>query len=102
MNKNELISAVSEETGFTKIVVKRVIDATLANITWILSKEGKVKIDGFGAFQMQKRAARTGRNPHTREAVPIPARIKATFTPGAELKRLEREIDDNKKRKGGK
>ena len=58
-----------------------------------LSKGDKVQFSGFGTFEPKKRAARTGRNPHTKEAVPIPARILPVFTAGKYLKdAVEKEI----------
>ena len=41
---------------------------------------------GFGAFEVKERAARTGRNPKTGEAVEIPASKYVAFSAGSQLK----------------
>ena len=86
MIKEDMIARVARETGYSRSVVANVIETTLSNITFALSKGDKVQFSGFGTFEPKKRAARTGRNPHTKEAVPIPARILPVFTAGKYLK----------------
>jgi len=51
-----------------------------------LVKGDKVRIVGFGIFQVKRREARMGRNPQTGEAVKIKASKKVTFRPSKELK----------------
>ena len=55
-------------------------------MTRTLKKGGKVQVVGFGTFEVSKRAARTGRNPRTGEAVEIKAAKVPKFTPGKALK----------------
>lgn len=86
MIKEEVIARVASETGYNRYVVSRIIESTLSNITTALSRGVKVQFSGFGTFEPKKRAARTGRNPHTKEAVPIPARVLPIFTAGKRLK----------------
>lgn len=93
MIKEDVVAKVARETGYSRSVVANVIETTLANITFALSKGEKVQFSGFGTFEPKKRAARTGRNPHTKEAVHIPARILPVFTAGKYLKNaVEKEI----------
>ena len=46
----------------------------------------RVRIVGLGILQVRKRAARTGRNPGTGEAIHIKASRKVAFRPVKELK----------------
>ena len=93
MIKEDIVARVARETGYSRSVVTKVIENTLTNITLALSKGDKVQFSGFGTFEPKKRAARTGRNPHTKEAVPIPARIMPVFTAGKCLKNaVEQEL----------
>ena len=46
----------------------------------------KVKISGFGNFQIRTKAPRPGRNPRTGEAIPIGARRVVTFHASHKLK----------------
>jgi DNA-binding protein HU-beta len=75
-------AGLAKESGFTT----GAIDTLLDTITKGLKKDGEVKLVGFGVFKVQKRKARTGRNPKTGEAVKIPARKVVKFVPGKELK----------------
>ncbi len=72
MNKNELISAVAEKTGITKKDAERIVSATFETITTALSEGNRVQIAGFGIFETKTRAARTGRNPVTKQTIQIP------------------------------
>lgn len=93
MIKEDMIGLVSNDTGYSRGVVSAVIESMLINITNTLATGDKVQFSGFGTFEAKQRAARTGRNPHTKEAVHIPARIMPAFSAGKNLKKaVEREI----------
>jgi DNA-binding protein HU-beta len=85
--KEEVISEVCNDTAYSRGIVTSVLNSLLANITLELSKGNRVQFAGFGTFELKERAARTGRNPHTGEAVPIPARVIPSFEAGERLKR---------------
>ena len=54
---------------------------------WLeVAKGDKVTLVGFGSWEPRKRAARTGRNPQTGEAIVIPAHTAVTFKAGKGLK----------------
>ena len=86
MNKTELIAAVAESAGLTKKDAERVLNAAIDTITVSLVKGEKVQISGFGTFEIKDREARIGRNPHTKEAIDIPATRVPTFKPSKALK----------------
>lgn len=93
MIKEDMINTISSDTGYTRGMVATVVDSMLQNIIWALSKGEKVQFSGFGTFEPKQRAARIGRNPHTKEAVPIPARVMPVFTAGTTLKNaVEKEL----------
>lgn len=73
MNKTELIAAAAESAGLTKKDTERVLNAAIDAITAALMKGEKVQLSGFGSFETKTREARVGRNPHTKEAIEIPA-----------------------------
>ena len=62
------------------------LEATLSAVRQTLKKGGTVSLVGFGTFSVTKRAARTGRNPRTGEAIKIKAAKVPKFTPGKPLK----------------
>ena len=53
-----------------------------------ISKGNKVRIVGFGAFEVRRRAARIGRNPRTGEQIQIAASQKVKFLPAKALKEV--------------
>jgi integration host factor subunit alpha len=69
----------------------------LKEITDTLAKKETVKLTSFGAFIVQKKRQRLGRNPKTGVEVPISPRSVIVFKPSAILKQ---EI--NGKRSGKK
>ena len=86
MNKTELIAAVAESAGLSKKDTERVVNAALDTITTALCKGEKVQISGFGTFEVKDREARVGRNPHTKEAIEIPATRVPAFKASKALK----------------
>lgn len=66
MNKTELINAVAEKAGLTKVQAKAAVEAALNTITEQLLKEDRVAIIGFGTFLVNEKPARTGVNPRYR------------------------------------
>ena len=86
MNKAELIAAVAEVTGLSKKDSEQAVNPTFNTITAALEAGEKVSLVGFGAFDVKERAARTGRNPRTKEEVEIPASRVPTFKAGKALK----------------
>jgi DNA-binding protein HU-beta len=86
MNKTELIAAVAESTGLTKKDTERVVNACLDAVTAALCKGDKVQLSGFGTFEVKDREARVGRNPHTKEAIEIPATKVPGFKASKALK----------------
>ena len=86
MNKQELISAAAEKTGFSKKDTETTVTAVLETIISALEDNEKVQLVGFGSFEVKERAARIGRNPKTKEAIEIPASKAPVFKPSKALK----------------
>ena len=86
MNKTELIAAVAEKAGLTKKDAERAVNAAVDSITAALVAGDKVQLAGFGIFETKKREARTGRNPHTKQTIEIPASTVPVFKASKSLK----------------
>ena len=86
MNKQELIDAVATETDLPKTQAQEALEAVIACITRALKSGEEVRLVGFGTFAVADRAATTGRNPRTGEAIKIPASKQPKFKAGKELK----------------
>jgi len=89
MNKAELIDAIAKRvSGVSKRAVGDMLDAFTGTVAASLKKGGSVTLVGFGSFKTSKRAARTGRNPQTREPIKIKAKTVVMFSAGAGLKKF--------------
>ena len=86
MNKTELIAEVAKKCGMSKKDAEKAVSATFDTITEVLCAGDKVQLVGFGSFEVKSRAARTGRNPRTKEVVEIPASKVPVFKAGKALK----------------
>ena len=86
MNKAELIEALSDHTGQNRDDTAKTLDALVETIGETLAKGEKLLLVGFGTFETQRRAARTGRNPQTGAAIDIPEAVVPKFSPGKLLK----------------
>ena len=86
MNKTELIGVIAEKSGISKKDSEKALNAALDAITEALVAGDKVQLVGFGAFEVKARAARTGRNPKTKETIEIPASRTPQFKAGKALK----------------
>jgi DNA-binding protein HU-beta len=86
MTKSELIDAIAEKAGLSKADASKALSATLESVTDALKAGEKVALIGFGTFNVSQRAARTGKNPQTGEALAIPASKAAKFKAGQKLK----------------
>jgi DNA-binding protein HU-beta len=86
MNKTELIDHIAGTADISKAAAGRALDAVLGAVTTTLVKEGTVTLVGFGSFSVGKRAARTGRDPRTGDAINIKAVKVPKFRPGKALK----------------
>ena len=86
MNKAELINAAAEKAGLSKKDTETAINAAIDAISAALAQGDKVQLVGFGSFEVRARAARTGRNPKTKETIKIPASKVPVFMPGKALK----------------
>lgn len=86
MNKTELIDVVAKKGELTKKDAEKAVNAVLDAVTDALAAGEKIQIVNFGTFEVKTRAARTGRNPKTGEAMQIAASKTPAFTAGKGLK----------------
>lgn len=85
MNKVELIAAVAEKAGMTKVDARKAIDAMIDVAKDELKKDGKIALVGFGTMGINERPARQGRNPRTGKTIKIAAKKVVKFKPAANL-----------------
>ena len=86
MTKSELVSAVAENAGLTKVSAEKSVKGIIEAVTVCLKKGDKLTLVGFGTFSTTKRAARKGQNPQTGKKINIPATVSPKFKAGKSLK----------------
>ena len=86
MNKNDIVAAVSDAAGLSKADATKAVDCVFDTITSELKQGREVRLVGFGTFAVTRRAATTGRNPRTGEAIQIAASNQPKFKAGKALK----------------
>ena len=85
MNKTELIAAMAEKAGISKVDAGKALNAYVDVIKEQLNKGEKVTLVGFGTFGVNERPARVGLNPRTGASIKIAAKKTAKFKPGKGL-----------------
>lgn len=86
MNKTELVAAIAEKAGLSKKDAEGAVKAFTDTVAEQLKAGEKIQLVGFGTFEVAERAARTGKNPQTGEAIKIPASKAPKFKAGKALK----------------
>ena len=86
MNKTELIAAIAEKAEISKKDSEKALKALVEVVTDELKAGEKVRLVGFGTFEVSERAERTGRNPQTKETITIAACKAPKFKAGKALK----------------
>jgi len=86
VNKTDLIDRIATGTGLTKMETEAVVNGMLTLVRNALREGESVDLRGFGSFRVQHRAARTARNPRTKEAVEVEARYLPVFKASRELR----------------
>ena len=85
MNKTELITAMAEASGLTKKDCDTALNAFVDTLQTALKSGDKVQLVGFGPFEVEERAARTGKTPATGTTIEIPDPNAPAYTPGKAL-----------------
>lgn len=90
MTKTQLIDELhvrlDEKYGYSKGVIRAVLEQLPDVVMTGLHEDGEVVLPGIGKLKIARRAARTGRNPRTGETIEIPARPAAKFVPAKPFK----------------
>jgi len=86
VTKKELIDRIAERTQAKRVLVKRITQAFLDEITAELCKNNRLEFRDFGVFETRTRAARIAQNPKTLERVEVPSKRTVKFKMGRLMK----------------
>ena len=86
ITKADLIEAVYEKVGFSKKESSEIVERILETMKATLGRGEKLKVSGFGKFEVRHKNTRRGRNPQTNMELQIPAHRVVAFKPSQVLK----------------
>jgi integration host factor subunit alpha len=87
MTKADLVSKIYDNVGLSKKESTLIVELIFEIIRTALENGSKVKISGFGNFNIRSKKVRRGRNPQTGEEIAITARNVLTFKASPVLKK---------------
>ncbi len=74
-----LTARVYRELGLSQSECAEIVDDLIEELIFALEKGEQVKLSSFGTFEVRHKEPRIGRNPRTKEEVPISARNVVSF-----------------------
>lgn len=86
MNNKEFASELSDRLGYTIKDTSELITSLLSDMTQQLQEGNTIIIQGFGSFEVKKKAERVSINPTTKQRLLIPPKLVLAFKPSGTLK----------------
>ncbi len=86
MTKADIVEQIRSNTGLPKQESYQLLESVFSIMKSTLESGEKIKITGFGNFEVKGKNDRKGRNPQTGEDIVITARKVLTFKPSPILK----------------
>ncbi|GIT32329.1 MAG: DNA-binding protein [Candidatus Neomarinimicrobiota bacterium] len=92
MTKQNIVDAVSDATGLTKVETEAVMNGVMTTIIEALATNNRVELRGFGTFGVKHRMPKKARNPGTGEPIYLPERFVPTFKPSKMMRLRVNEL----------
>lgn len=86
MNNKEFTSELSRRLGYTLKDTSELMSSMLANMADHLQDSNVVSIQGFGTFEVKKKAERISINPTTKQRMLVPPKLVLAYKPSTALK----------------
>jgi len=86
VNKSDLVTAIKEEAGLSKVEAEKVVNLFFNEISNALAKGKRVEIRGLCSFHVKKYKGYTGLNPKTGVPTKVKRKKLPFFRCGKELK----------------
>lgn len=88
VTKADIVEKVYDKIGFSKKEASDLVEMVFDALRGTLIRGEKVKISGFGKFEVKQKKSRIGRNPQTGDRITISARRVLNFSPSQVLKAM--------------
>lgn len=86
MTKADIAEKIHSTTGLSKKDSVAMLEAVFSIMKSTLESGEKIKVAGFGNFEVKQKKDRVGRNPQTGESITIEARRILSFKPSTLLR----------------
>ena len=86
MNNKDFTSELSKRLGYTLKDTSELISSLLSGMTQQLEEGNVVAIQGFGTFEVRKKAERISVSPTTKQRMLVPPKVVLTYRPSTLLK----------------
>ena len=86
MNNKDFTSELSKRLGYTLKDTSELISSLLSGMTQQLEEGNVVAIQGFGTFEVSKKAERISVSPTTKQRMLVPPKLVLTYRPSTLLK----------------
>ena len=86
MNNKEFTSELAERLGYTIKDTAELIGSLLSDMVQELEEGNVIAIQGFGSFEVKKKAERITVNPTTKQRMLVPPKLVLAYRPSGQLK----------------
>ena len=86
MNNKHFTSELSRRLGYTIKDTSELMSSLLSDMTQELQEGNVVTIQGFGTFEVKKKAERITVNPTTKQRMLVPPKLVLAYRPSGQLK----------------
>ena len=86
MNNKEFTSELAERLGYTIKDSSELINSLLASMTQELEEGNMIAVQGFGSFEVKKKAERISINPASKQRMLVPPKLVLSYRPSNTLK----------------
>lgn len=86
MNNKEFTSELAERLGYTIKDTSELMNSLLSSMTQELEEGNVIAIQGFGSFEVKKKAERISINPASKQRILVPPKLVLSYRPSNTLK----------------
>ena len=86
ISKKDIVEKIADITHANKVVVRKIVQSFIDEITDELAKNNRIEFRDFGVFKVSSRPARIAQNPKTLEKVQVEAKRTVKFKMGKLMK----------------
>ena len=86
MNHKEFTSELAERLGYTIKDTSELMNSLLSSMTQELEEGNVIAIQGFGSFEVKKKAERISINPASKQRMLVPPKLVLSYRPSNTLK----------------